>query len=451
MTETVDAVVVGLGPGGETLAGELAEAGLEVVGVESHLVGGECPYYGCIPSKMLIRAADSLAEARRVPRLAGTSTVSPDFPQVAERIRTEATTDWDDEAAARRFTDKGGRLVRGRARISGPRSVHVDGQEFTAKRALVLNPGTEPAVPPVPGLADTPYWTNREALRAVRAPRSLAVLGGGAIGLELAQGYARFGTEVLVVEAAETLLPAEEPAAGRLLAEVLREEGLTVRTGASLRGVRHQDGAFTLELDEGAHTVERLLVSTGRRTDLRALGVAELGLDPDARGLEPDGQLRIAPGVWAIGDVTGKGAFTHISTYQAAIATRAILGQPGPDAEYHAVPRVTFTDPEVGAVGLTEAQARDRGMSVRTGMAELPESPRGWIHGAGNAGFVKLVADRDTDTLVGATSAGPSGGEMLSGLTVAVHAGTPISRLRRMILAYPTFHRVMETALDQLD
>ncbi|GAB3480308.1 dihydrolipoyl dehydrogenase family protein [Amycolatopsis cihanbeyliensis] len=450
MSETVDVVVVGMGPGGEAVAAQLAEAGLSVVGIESRLVGGECPYYGCVPSKMMIRAADALAEARRVPGLAGTTEVRPDFTPVAKRIRDEATTDWDDQAAVERFTATGGRFVRGRARVTGPGRVTVEGQEFTAAKAIVLNTGTDPAVPPIEGLAGTPFWTNREALQAEQAPESLVVLGGGAIGLELAQAFARFGSAVDVVELADQLLPVEEPEAAEVVGGVLTGEGLGVHTGVGARAVRYDGEAFTVTLPDRELRAERLLVATGRSTDLAALGLDSVGLDTDRRFLEPDGHMRVAEGVYAIGDMTGKGAFTHMSMYQAGIAARSILGQDGKSAEYHAVPRVTFTDPEVGAVGLTERQARERDIPVRTAVTELPSSARGWIHKSGNEGIVKLVEDAELGFLVGATAVGPSGGEMLSGLAVAVHAQLPVERLRQMIFAYPTFHRAVEDALGKL-
>jgi pyruvate/2-oxoglutarate dehydrogenase complex dihydrolipoamide dehydrogenase (E3) component len=440
-----------MGPGGETVAGELAEAGLSVLGIEAHLVGGECPYYGCVPTKMMIRAADALAEARRVPELAGQARVDPDFAPVAARIRTEATDNWNDQVAVDCFTGKGGHFVRGRARITGPRTVAVNDTVFTARRAVVLNPGTEPAIPPIPGLADTPYWTNRDAVAATEAPESLVVIGGGAVGLELAQAFARFGSQVIVLEAAPRLLSTEEPGASDLLAQVLRDEGLGVRLVAEVRSVGHSGDAFTVELADGPPVrAHRLLVATGRRTDLKALGVEAVGCDAGARFLEPDERMRIADGVYAMGDVTGKGAFTHVSMYQAAIVTREILGRPGPGADYHAVPRVTFTDPEVGAVGLTEAQAREGGLAIRVGLTEVPSSTRGWIHKAGNRGFIKLVHDVDRGVLLGATSVGPTGGEVLSALVVAVHARVPTDTLRQMIYAYPTFHRAIEDAVTHL-
>jgi len=449
--EAVDVVVVGMGPGGEDVAGRLAQAGLSVVGMDSRLVGGECPYWGCIPSKMMIRAAGLLAEARRVPGMAGSSTVRADYGPVADRIRAEATDDWDDKAAVDRFVGKGGTFVRGFGRITGPGHVTVGERTFRAGRAIVLNTGTSPAVPPIDGLHGTPYWTNREAIEAKDAPASLVVLGGGAIGVELAQAFARFGSRVTVVESAEQLLPMEEPESGSLLGDVFRREGLDVRTGVSATRVRHDGAQFSLELADGSTVSgERLLVATGRQVDLASLGVGAVGLDESARTITVDERMRAAAGVWAIGDVTGKGAFTHVSMYQAGIATRDILGEEGPPASYHGLPRVTFTDPEVGSVGMSEAHAREAGLNVRVGTTQLPSSARGWIHKVGNDGLIKLVEDADRGILVGATSIGPSGGEVLGALVVAIHGRVPTAELRSMIYAYPTFHRAIEDALNNL-
>ncbi|MEV6982190.1 NAD(P)/FAD-dependent oxidoreductase [Sphaerisporangium sp. NPDC051017] len=444
-TEEFDVIVLGLGPGGEEVAGSLAEAGLAVAGVEAGLVGGECPYWGCVPSKMMIRAADLLAEGRRIPGMSGEASISPDWAPVARRIREEATDDWDDKAAADRFIGKGGTLVRGRGKLTGPREVLVGGARvLRARRGVVVATGSQAAVPPIPGLHGTPYWTNHQAIEAERMPESLIVLGGGAVGAELAQVYARFGARVTVIEAAGSLLPQEEPEAGELITKVFGGEGVTVRTGTAVTRVDHHGSAFTVMTEGGSHRAERLLVATGRRTDLPALGVAAAGLDESARAIDVDDHMRAADGVWAVGDVTGKGNFTHMATYQAKIALADILGKPGPTAAYHAVPRVTFTDPEVGAVGLTERQAREQGLDVR--VAVTPLSARGWI--ARSEGFVKLVADGNV--LAGATCAGPSGGEVLGLLTLAVHARIPVERLRSMIYAYPTFHRAVEDALAGL-
>lgn len=450
MVEKVDAVVVGLGVGGEIVGGRLAQAGLSVVGVEERLVGGECPYWGCIPSKMMVRAADLLQEARRVPGLAGDTEVRPDWSPVARRIR-EATDDWDDAVAVRRFADAGGRFVRGRARLTGPGRVEVGDTVYEASRAVVLATGSSPVVPPIDGLAGTPYWTNREALEATRAPASLVVLGGGAIGLELAQVYARFGTAVTIVEAHDRIAAMEEPEASDLLRDRLTADGVTIHTSTRVTRVEHDGGGFRLATADGRTLAgERLLVATGRRANLADLGLDTVGLDPAARALPVDDRMRAGDRLWAVGDLTGHGMFTHVATYQAGIAVRDILGEPGPPADYRAVPRVTFTDPEVGAVGLTEARAREAGVRVAVGRADQAATSRGYIHKAGNQGFIKLVADADRRVLVGATSAGPVGGEVLSGLAVAVQAQVPVDTLQHMIYAYPTFHRAISDALSNL-
>jgi len=456
----LDVVVVGMGPGGEHAAGTLAEAGLSVAGVEGQLVGGECPYWGCVPSKMMIRAGDLLAEARRIPGMAGGAEVHPDWAPVARRIRDEATDNWDDTVAADRFTALGGILVRGHGRITAPGEVTVtpavgrDGapQVLRASRGIVIATGSKPAVPPIPGLAGTPFWTNREAIEAERVPESLLVLGGGAIGAELAQVFARFGSRVTVAEGADRLLPLEEPEAGDLLARGFGRDGIAVRTGRPAAAVAWSPaGGFTLTLDGGEELGgEALLVATGRRADLAAVGAGAVGIDERLRAIPVDEHMRAAPGVWALGDVTGKGAFTHMSMYQADIVINDILDRDGWPAEYHAVPRVTFTDPEIGAVGLTEREAREQGLTVRTSVKQVPETARGWIHKAGNDGFIKLVEDCDRGVLAGATSAGPWGGEVLGALVVAVHAAVPVRRLREMIYAYPTFHRGIEDALAGL-
>ncbi|MGH9090578.1 MAG: dihydrolipoyl dehydrogenase family protein [Acidimicrobiales bacterium] len=456
-TQVTDVVVLGLGPGGEEAAGRLAEHGLSVVAVDGRLVGGECPYWGCVPSKMMVRAAGLLAEGRRIPGMAGSSTVRPTWAPVASRIRDEATDGWDDRVAVERLERRGARFVRGWGRLDGPGRVLVGEELFEPGVGVVLSVGTEPWAPPVPGLEGLPYWTNRDAVECEAVPGSLVVLGGGAVGLELGQVFARFGSRVVVVEVADRLLAQEEPESSALAAEVLRAEGLEVVTGATVSRVAHDGGGFTVHL-EGRSEVsgERLLVATGRRPDLARAAVGTVGLDERAGTVPVDGRCRAAPGVWALGDVTGRGAFTHVSMYQARIVVADVLAQAGVDGpavhegEYHAVPRVTFTDPEIGSVGRTEAGAREDGLRVRVGSARVPESARGWIHKAGNAGLVKLVEDADRGVLVGATAAGPAGGEVLGLLALAVHAEVPTARLRGMILAYPTFHRAVEAALDDL-
>jgi pyruvate/2-oxoglutarate dehydrogenase complex dihydrolipoamide dehydrogenase (E3) component len=451
----VDVVVIGMGPGGEDVGARLARAGLSVVGVDARLVGGECPYYACVPTKIMIRATDALGEAGRVNTFAGSASVERDWAPVARRIREEATDNWDDRVAVERFENAGGTFVRGRGKVTGDREVTVstsDGERvFRARRGIVLNTGTDPAVPPVDGLAETPYWTNRDAVAVEEIPGSLIVLGGGPVGCELAQVFSRFGAAVTVVQHADRLVPVDEPEAGDLLADVFRAEGITVRAGVTAARV-HFDSQFSVKLDNGETlTADRLLVAAGRRTDMAALGIGAMGLDESARGVTTDERMRAADGLWAVGDITGRGAFTHMSMYQARIAAADILGEDDAEtADYRAVPRVTFTDPEIGSVGLSEAKARERGLNVRTAYGPLSESTRGFIHGAGGEGFIKLVEDADRGVLVGATSAGPGGGEVLGALVVAVHAEVPVKLLRQMIYAYPTFHRAIEGVLAKL-
>ena len=452
MSQSADVIVIGMGIGGEAVAGSLAEAGHDVIGVEANLVGGECPYWGCIPSKMMIRAANLLAEARRIPGTAGDASVVPDWAPVAKRIREQATDNWNDQVAVDRFEAKGGRFVRGRARIEAPGRVSVDGTTYQADK-IVVAVGTDPAVPPIPGLDTVDYWTNREAIAAEELPSSLIVLGAGAVGSELSQVFARFGVRVSLIEALADLVPLEEPEAGAALAEALAVDGIDVRTGGRALKVAETRGGVSVTLEDGTVLeAERMLVATGRRTDLAGLGWENIGLDPTDRFAAVDDHLRVngTRGVWALGDITGQGMFTHIAAYQAPIVVADIQGERGPGADYHATPRVTFTDPEVGSVGLSEQGAREAGFSVATATQLVPHSARGWLHGPGNEGFIKLVVDDDRDVLVGATSVGPHGGEVLGLLTLAVHAEIPIATLKSMIYPYPTFHRAIEDALDQL-
>ncbi|MCP5031545.1 MAG: NAD(P)/FAD-dependent oxidoreductase [Actinomycetia bacterium] len=448
-----DVIVIGLGPGGEAAAGQLAEAGLDVVGIEASLVGGECPYWGCIPSKMMIRAANALAEARRIEGLAGTSTVQSDWAPVAARIRDQATDNWDDTVAVDRFVGKGGTFVRGKAKITGPATVEVGNQTFSATRGLIISTGTLAAVPPIPGLAETPFWTNHQAVETKELPKSLVVLGGGAIGLEIGQTMARFGVEVTIVEAMDRILPRHEPEASESLTAAFQAEGITVKTGEMASSVAYSSdqgqGRFDVTLADGSIVSgERLLVATGRRTFLNDLGVANLGLDPTQAYLTTDENQRVTDGLWAVGDITGDGLFTHLAIRQASIAAGDILGKATEPLNLDALSAVTFTDPEVGSVGRTEADAIELGLNVTTVIKLVQHTARGWLHGAD--GVIKIVIDTDRQIVVGATSVGPAGGEVLGLLALAVHAEIPLTTLRSMIYAYPTFHKGIEDALNEL-
>lgn len=465
-----DLIVLGLGPGGERVAGKTAEAGLKVLGIDADLVGGECPYYGCLPSKMILRAAELLAETRRVDGMAGHASAEPDYAPVAARIRAEATDDWDDTVAVERFESQGGTFVRGSGRFAGRDDdghllVAVGDRTHRARRVVVAT-GTAPAIPPINGLAELrasgdgvagPVWTNREAVKATAPPASMIVLGGGAIGCELAQGFSRFGSQVSIVEAAARILPVEEPEASSTVAGVLRREGVDVREGIGAQKVAPDgDGVQVTLADGSVVSAAKLLVAAGRKPNLATISLETVGLDPAARSLPVDEHMQVladgapADGIYAVGDITGRGAFTHVSIWQADVLTAHLLGQDEQFGGYHGLAWASFTDPEVGRVGLSEQQARDQGLHIRTGSEPMPASSRGWLHGPGNDGFVKVVEDADRGVLVGATVVGPHGGEVLGLLTLAVHAEIPVSTLTTMHYAFPTLHRAVLDALQHL-
>ena len=326
-----------------------------------------------------------------------------------------------------------------------------------ARLGVVIATGTSPAIPPIPGLADAKPWTNRDIVKVREVPASMIVVGGGAIGLELAQAFSRFGTKVTVVEAADRILAPEEPESSELLAKVLAGEGIMIHVGVGTANVsRADDGVVTLVLADGTEvTADEILVAAGRAPNVRGIGLDTVGLDETARPtFTVDDQMRVVgtEKLWAVGDIAGRGAFTHMAVYEAGVAVDSILESHEPRlAEQHAVSRVTFTDPEVGSVGMTEAQARAAGINVRVGLADSSTSSRGWIHGEGNEGLMKLIVDADRNVLVGATSMGPRGGEVLSMFNLAVHARVPVSELQSMIYAYPTFYRGALDALAKLD
>jgi len=435
-----DVIVLGVGTCGEDLSLRLLGSGLKVVGIEASLVGGECAYWACLPSKMMVRAASVLQEARRVNGLAGQAEVTADWGPVAKRVRAEATGGWDDSVAVKRFQDRGGRLVHGRGRLTGPRTVTVGDESFTARRGIVIATGSKPAVPPIPGLTEVDFWTTHDVIRAEKLPKSMLVLGGGAVGCELGQLLARFGVAVTIVEASDRLLPAEEPETSEVIEAAFAAEGINFHTGAAAKRVESRSGSILVTLDGGQELAgERLLVATGRTVDLSDLGLESVGLNSKSQFIQVDERMHAADGIWAMGDVTGKSMFTHVALYQSAIVAADILAEDHPKARYNAIPRATFTDPEVGAVGMTEAEALAAGLDVVVAVKQLPATFRGWLH-ASTGGIIKLVADRSTGVLVGATAVGPHGGEMLGLLSLAVHGRVPLGEMRSMIYAFPTFY-----------
>lgn len=438
---TTDVIVLGVGTSGEDISLRLMAAGLDVTGVEARLVGGECPYFACLPTKSMIRSANLLQEARRADGLVGTVDVTADWSPVATRVREEITGGWDDSYAVARFEGHGGHFVRGRGTLSGPTTVTVDGVEYEASRGIVIATGSKPTIPPIPGLTDVDHWTTRDAIQAAELPSSLLVLGGGAVGCELSQVFARFGVAVTIVEGRERLLPLEEPEASAVIAEAFESEGIAVLTGARVESLSASDGTVTASMTDGSQvSAERLLVATGRSVDVDGLGLDTADVSAPDGFIEVDERVRAASGIWAVGDVTGVGMFTHVAMYQGSIAVADILGKDPAPADYTVLPRATFTDPEVGSVGLTERQARDIGYDAEVVVKHVGSTFRGWLHKTGNDGVIKLVVDRGSGTLLGGTSVGPRGGDVLGMLSVVMKTGTQVAGLVDMIYAFPTFY-----------
>lgn len=444
----VDVVVLGLGTSGEDLALQLLDAGLEVAGVESGLLGGECPYWACIPSKAMIRLANLVQEARRMNGLAGVAEVVPDWSLVANRVRNDITGNWDDSYAAERFASRGGVLFRGYGRLAGPFAVEVNGEVITARLGVVLATGSSSFIPPIPGLSDVDYWTTHEAIATERLPQSLVIIGGGAVGCELGQVFTRFGASVTIVEESDRPLAHEEPEASEVIRSVLESEGISIVCGERAASVSdHPDGVEIRTVAGMSLTAEHLLLATGRSVDLTGLGLESVGLDGSARFVETDDLMKAADGLWAMGDLSGRPMFTHVGLHQAGVIADQLLGRNPSPMSFNAVPRVTFTDPEVAAVGLTEVEAREQGVDVAVAVKRVPSTFRGWLHTVGNDGIVKLIIDKRRRTLVGATVVGPTAGEVIGLLSLAVHEETSIDRLREMTYAFPTFHGAVGEAL----
>jgi len=455
--QSYDAIVLGAGPAGEVCAGRLADAGWKVAIVERDLIGGECSYYACMPSKALLRPADVLAEAKRIPGVP-TGHGELETPAVLSR-RDEVIHDQDDSGQLPWLEERDIDLIRGSARFVGERRIAVDENTLIAEKAVVVATGSKAAMPPIEGLDEIDPWNNRNATTAKLLPESMVVLGGGPVGSELAQAWASLGSEVTLIEGGEHLLSREEPFAGEEVAEALRERfGVDVRSGSKLESVAAgEDGRGIVACLEGGEMIEaaEILIAVGRTPHTIDLDLEAADVESDEHGfLETDRQMRVGGREWlyAIGDVNGRALFTHMGKYHAWVAAENLLGRETEAvAETIGSPRVTFTDPQVAAAGKTLKQAREAGIEARAVDAPTDGTPGASFQGKDTGGTCRLVIDQAKQTIVGATFTGFETADFLQAATVAIVGEIPLSKLRHAIAPYPSRSEVWLKLLEKYE
>ena len=448
MSDSVDVAILGAGPGGEHAANALHAAGRSVALIERELIGGECSNWACIPTKTLLRPTEVRGESERA---AGVRAAALDWPDL-DRYRDYMTSAGDDSARVTGYEDMGLTVIKGSGKIAGPGVIDVEGRRLEASQILIST-GSEPVIPPIEGLAQAGYWTNREATALHEIPGSVVVLGGGPVGIELAQFLARFGAEVTIVQGSEQLADREDARVSELLADALARDGIAVRTGVHATSIALRDGRRIVGLDDGSQVSgEVLVLAVGRRPRSSDIGLETIGVSAGERGEIPvDAHCRVADGVWACGDCTGVALFTHVAKYQARIAMADMAGR-AVDADYRAIPRVIFTDPEVAAVGLGEAAARDAGFDVAVATLDLPTGgvARSYTYEQDPRGEMRIVFDRAERVMLGAWAVAPLAGEWIHEAVLAIRARVPYEVLIDTVPQFPSFSEGYLLALQQL-